>query len=307
MYEVIKEKFELCSIPNSYKRFDAIHPFDIYIGLNISSKKSLAIIANGKLENIESTKMINVSASQREDKKITITFDLLENEMSDLFYRFCSDIIESSKSLNKDIIQFVLKRWKNWIALFRNSITTILSEVEIKGLLGELIFLNTFMFKKYGYERSLNAWMGPELSHKDFEIDDTWYEIKTMNQNGITVKISSIEQLDSNYVGNLVVLMLEPSNIEVNSNISLNSYIEKIKTVIPKNLIPTFDMKLMKAKYKYEKDYDKYTYSFKNTTYYKVDKNFPRITKEKLPVGIVKTNYELLLESIESFKLENEM
>lgn len=307
MYEVIKEKFELCSIPNSYKRFDAIHPFDIYIGLNISGKKSLAIIANGKLENIESTKMINVSASQREDKKITITFDLLENEMSDLFYRFCSDIIESSKSLNKDIIQFVLKRWKNWIALFRNSITTILSEIEIKGLLGELIFLNTFMFKKYGYERSLNAWIGPELSHKDFEIDDTWYEIKTMNQNGITVKISSIEQLDSNYVGNLVILMLEPSNIEVNSNISLNSYIEKIKTVIPKNLIPTFDMKLMKAKYKYEKDYDKYIYSLKNTTYYKVDKNFPRITKEKLPIGIVKTNYELLLESIEPFKLESEM
>lgn len=307
MYDEIKEKFNTCCISNSYQRINSTHPFNIYLGLNEENKKSLSIIANGNIEEIESSRMIRVNIYQREDNKITISFDLLEEEMSDLFYRFCADIIESSELiLPKDIIHFTIQRWKGWILLFKNQLNTILNELEVKGLLGELIFLKNFLFKKYGYEKSLNAWMGPTLAHKDFEINDTWYEIKTINQNGIAVKISSIEQLDSNVDGELVVLFLERSNVEVSDSITLNSYIEEIKKELPQNLQPLFDIKLAQAKYKYEKDYDQYVYSLKNENHYIVNNRFPRIKKDILPIGIIKTNYELLLESLETFKVDGD-
>lgn len=304
MYEEIKEKFKFCNIKNSYKRINATHPLNIYIGLSGENNKSLAIITSGELEEIESSKLIKVSLFKRENNDITITFDLLDDAMKDLFYRFCADIIESLANVtNQDIIKFIAQRWKNWISLFKNPINDVLSEIEVKGLLGELIFLNDFMFKNYGYENSLNAWMGPSLAHKDFEINDTWYEIKTINQNSITVKISSLEQLDSTYDGNLVIITLERSNEEVASSITLNSYVDRIKSIIPSNLLPLINCKLGLAKYKYEKIYDQYVYSLKNICQYKVNEGFPKISKNNLPLEIVRVNYEILLESIEKFKI----
>jgi len=304
MYDVIKEKFNICQPQSSYQRINSTHPFDIYLGFSETNKKSLIIIAKGNIEEVESSRMISVNIYQRNDNNITISFELLEDEMSDLFYRFCADIIESSNSnLSKDIIHFAIQRWKDWISLFKNPLTSLLSELEVKGLLGELIFLNNFMFKKYGYEKSLNAWMGPTLAHKDFEINNTWYEIKTINQNGISVKISSIEQLDASVDGNLVVLFLERSNAATSTGITLNSYIEKVRNILPQNLHSLFDMKITQARYKYEKDYDQYYYSLKNEKHYIVNNDFPRLKKDILPKGIVKTSYELLLESIETFKI----
>lgn len=304
MYEEIKEKFKFCNIENSYKRINATHPLNIYIGLSGENNKSLAIITSGELEEIESSKLIKVSLFKRDNNDITITFDLLDDAMKDLFYRFCADIIESLANVtNQDIIKFIAQRWKNWISLFKNPINDVLSEIEVKGLLGELIFLNDFMFKNYGFENSLNAWMGPSLAHKDFEINDTWYEIKTINQNSITVKISSLEQLDSTYDGNLVIITLERSNEEVASSITLNSYVDRIKSIIPSNLLPLINCKLGLAKYKYEKIYDQYVYSLKNICQYKVNERFPKISKNNLPLEIVRVNYEILLESIEKFKI----
>lgn len=307
MYESVREKFEICSCNNGYKRFNDAHPIDIYIGLNEKHQKSLIIVSSGNIEDVESSRMINVCLSQREDNRLALSFDLLEDDMSDLFYKFCADIIESTKIYNKmNTINFVIQRWKDWISLFKNPINDLLSELEIKGLLGELIFLKDYMFEKYGIEKSLNAWMGPEMSHKDFEVNDTWYEIKTINQNGIDIKISSIEQLDSNSIGELVVIKLEKSNIETNLNISLNGYIVNLRNIIPEELISIFDRKIALAKYKYESDYDQYIYSLKNIVHYKVNNRFPRITKNSLPNGIIRVSYDILLDNIDEFKMVGE-
>lgn len=92
--------------------------------------------------------------------------------------------------------------------LFTKTRTSLLSENEIRGLLGELIFLKENMFKKYQMNRSIISWQGCEKAHKDFEINAEWYEVKTIRQNGDTVTISSIEQLDDEKDGKLVVIRI---------------------------------------------------------------------------------------------------
>ncbi|MCI8459856.1 MAG: hypothetical protein HFE81_00530, partial [Bacilli bacterium] len=45
MYNEVKNKFYEVNSPNNYKRINANHPIDIYLGLNKNLKKSLVIIA----------------------------------------------------------------------------------------------------------------------------------------------------------------------------------------------------------------------------------------------------------------------
>ncbi len=304
MYNEVKNKFYEVNSPNNYKRINANHPIDIYLGLNENLKKSLVIIAEGEYEEPQSSRLIVVSIFKREDEKVALSFDLLDNSFDDLFYRFCADILESTiESVSKNIIPFIVTRWYDWISLFKNPNDNLLSESEIKGLIGELYFLNEYMFKKYGYEKSLNSWMGPEMSHKDFEINKEWYEIKTINDNALSVKISSLEQLDSNIVGNLVIIKVEQNNQEVENTVSLNSYVNKIKGKLPSNLIYLFEKKLLTVKYFYNTDYNKYIYSIRSLSFYNVKDNFPKIKSDNLSRGIVKVSYEILLSEINEFKV----
>ena len=51
----------------------------------------------------------------------------------------------------------------------------------------------------------MKSWSGQELTHKDFSMENTWYEIKTIGCGQQNIKISSLEQLDSVYDGEIVV------------------------------------------------------------------------------------------------------
>lgn len=302
----LKEKFEKEIEAETFKRIDAIHPLDIYIGHNEKGNKTLIIVEFGQIEEVESTRMIDVSFTKRTDNKLSLAFSLLDDAMKDMFYSFCEDIVESSKNIEKEkAIQFIIRRWKDWINLFKNPYTTILTENEIRGLIGELIFLNEFMFEKYGIEKGLNSWIGSSKAHKDFEIEDTWYEVKTIRENALTVKIHSLEQLDSKNLGNLILIRLEPSNKSINEYIDLNGYVEKIKNkLINDKQKMLFLEKVKEIGYFYTEEYDKYTYRLKKIERYLVNSEFPKITKRELRDEIVRVTYDIKIDRIRSFKIE---
>lgn len=302
--EIIK-KFDELKGTIGYKRIDSNHPLDIYIGFDENGKKSFAIITDGEIDNVSSTKMIEVKFVKRTDERYNFSFSLIDSSMSDLFYIFCNDLISSSQNLKLiSPLKFVIERWKSWLNLFQSPHSLILNENEIRGLLGELVFLKNRMFIKYGIEKSIASWIGVNKAHKDFEIDDTWYEVKTISQNAITVKISSIEQLDSNIDGTLVVVKLEPTNYSVNDHLQLNKLINSIYELIDDEILKNeFTNKLITVGYYYAEEYDKYIYSNKGIEYYLVDEKFPRLKKEELKDGIVRVSYELYLNNLKDFRV----
>ncbi len=303
MIDILKKRLEECKNTNSYKRIDSLHPLDIYLGYDSNGKKSLVIVVTGEINEIESTKMIEVEITRRTDKKVNLSFSLIDEAVSELFFTFCEDIISSTRKI-KDIngFEFIVRRWKDWINLFKNPHTLILTENEIRGLLGELIILKNIMFRKYGVNKSIESWIGSSHAHKDFEIDDTWYEVKTIKENAITVKISSIEQLDSKTNGYLAIVKLEQSNRSIKNPISLNSYIDSILVEITENKTKeNFISKLNQVGYYYAEEYNKYIYSNKGIDRYLVDGDFPKLKKEDLQDGIVRVSYELYLNNIIRF------
>ena len=64
--------------------------------------------------------------------------------------------------------------------MFINAKRDLLSEFQILGLMGEILFLREFLIPKYGEKMALLGWSGQELTHKDFSYANEWYEIKTI-------------------------------------------------------------------------------------------------------------------------------
>lgn len=286
----------------SYSRFDGEHPFDVFLGIDQSGRKSLALVMSARRERITSTKTIDTQFFKRDDGKLMLCFSLIDDQLKDIFYKFCEDIIESTRLNNKeDGFAPAVDRWNTWINFFSKS-SLPLSENEVLGLIGEVYFLQNVMIDKYGKEIALDSYIGTDQAHKDFEVHDTWYEVKSIHNSVRTVKISSIEQLDANTTGNLEIITFDQSTTTYEGNITLNKLISGFRSTLDRKWQLLFDEKMRKASYLEDERYDEYNFLFVGIDEFTVTSDFPKLTKESLPSGITKASYEIDISAIQRFK-----
>lgn len=305
----LAERFENEKINRTYRRVDEIHNLDWYIGYNEEDKKSLVLIVNGEFKKYESTKFILVKLEKRVDEKMYLSFNLIDDKYKEIFFKFCEDIIETTRNIDNkcDVLDFILMRWNMWRFAFKNN-NKSLTENEIKGLIGEILFLKNVMIPQFGIERSINSWQGPLNYHKDYEINDKWYEIKTISDNSLIVKITSVQQLDNNEdkKGELVVITLSNTNKEIDNYITISNVIASVdKEIDNMDLKRIFWGKLNNFGYVYEEEYENYIYKLEKICRYDVlNECFPRITSANLKKGIVNVSYEISINELENFLLK---
>ena len=302
------EKFENERAKKTFRRIDESHTFDWFVGYNEIGNKCLVLISKGEVVTFDSTKFIKVTITKRiEDEKSMLIFELTDNMYTEIYIKLCEDLIETTRNRKNDnIFNFILNRWNMWKSTFKNSTLKSLSENEIKGLIGELLFLKEYMFNNYSFLESVKSWQGPENSHKDFEIDDTWYEIKTTNDSSLTVKINSAQQLESNMLGRLVIIKLTKSNELVDNAISLNKLIKEIDSKLEDVESNTkFWKKLDMFGYIYDEDYNNYSYKLYSLNQYDTShEQFPKIVSGDLKKGVSNVTYDIIIEQIEDFKIK---
>ena len=297
----IENKINLITQNSQYIRVSDSHPLELYIGKNEKGYPTLRyngifqpvkIVGNSILE-IKQVKTANY---------ISILFSYTSKENFSLFYNFCEDIInQTSDYFGNDGYIKIVNRYNQWKKMFYGNSKT-LSENEVIGLIGELLFLKDYCFPIYGISIGLNGWSGPEPTHKDFSYKNEWYEIKSINSFKNTVTISSIEQLDSLIEGKLVVYSFEKMSPSFNG-ISLNALVGMVSNMIQYETDKDiFFEKLKQVGYSYNEVYDNYVYNMINVDKYVVNAEFPKIKAEDLPNGIGKVQYEILLSLIEKFK-----
>ena len=286
----------------SYSRFDSEHPFDIYLGIDQRGRKSLALILDAKQEKVTSTKTISVQFFKRGDGKLQLCFGLEDDQLKDIFYKFCEDIIASTRLSKKEYgFSAVIDRWDTWIKFFSKTALP-LSEGEIIGLIGEIYFLQNFMTKKYGLDAALESYIGIDRAHKDFEIHDTWYEVKSIHNGVRSVKISSIEQLDSKKPGKLEIITFDQGTSTSEGNITINSIISGFKSTLDRKWQLLFDDKMRRTGYIEDERYEEYNYLFVRTDTYIVSDGFPLISKDIIPNGVTKASYEIDISAIQQYR-----
>lgn len=303
--EVLK-KFEKGALTHTYQRIDCEYKADIFLGYNDEGQMSMVITGNGKSVPVVSSKIICVRLNRREDGKLALSFDLLDNTYKSMFIVFCKDVILYCEKVgNEEAIHNGILRWKYWREMFGKKKTSILESAEIKGLLGELIELRDFFIKKWGVKKAVASWMGPLLGHKDFELDGTWYEIKCINENAVQVTVSSLEQLESDINGHLVIVKLENTSSLSNNSVNLNKIVMSVVDKIsdPDDL-DIFRTKLDNIGFVFDAEYDNYNFFHKGTQRYCVNERFPKISRSQLNSTISNVKYTILLEGISEFKEE---
>lgn len=304
MFDLIESKFEQERDNHTYRRIDAEHPISIYLGYNNKGYKSMVITEQGIDVNVASTKIIEATLTKRPDQKLSLEFALVDNKFSNMYYRFCDDIIVSCRNIqNIKAINFIINRWNAWRLMFHNIGNECLSDSMVMGLVGELLFIEKVMEPKYGINRSIKAWVGPLGNPKDFMIDDIWYEIKTTTHSSDRIKISSIEQLDSDKSGLLNIIRIEKTSLEDKLSVNLNRQIDLIKQKIEDTgVLYDFLYKLTNIGYCYNEDYDSKCYKYTSIEKYNVDDKFPRMHRENIPRAVSKIQYEILIPDIQQFR-----
>ena len=276
----------------------------LYIGRDDDARYSFDFRGKFKPVKISSSDVIAVE-QYKERELLTLRFSLENNDLLEYFCTFCQDLLESVRVTNNDESAYhtLRSRYYSWRQLFRPD-NARMTESEMMGLIGELLFLRDYMIQEKGIDVALDSWMGPEKTHKDFSDQKNWFEVKTISFGKESVRISSIEQLDSDVDGTLVVYELEKMSPSY-EGIKLNQLVNNIMALLTNtSQREIFMAKLQLFNFDFSNEHDALVYVLRNRSMYKVDtENFPRLHRIMLPTAISRVQYELLLSEIEPYKL----
>lgn len=237
-----------------------------------------------------------------------ITFILLDNELDEVFALFIENIYESINDLETEsmVINQIIDSIAKWKKLFDKIKSTLLTEEQQKGLIGELMFINESLEHGVQNESIIENWFGPDYYNKDFIINNKGFEIKTTTQDRPTIKISSEQQLDKQDLG--ILYLIQYNLEETKSNgFTLPELINKVRVEISANYIlkSKFDEKLIQIGFN-DDDSAKYETKYKliKKNIYNVNDDFPKITKSTLPKGIFNSIYNIETLVLDKFKIE---
>lgn len=302
MVEDLNQKLEYLKKDRMFRRVNSSHPIDIFIGYDDDGRATMSVKENGKNKKVKSTKYIEATLTKNINQDMYLNFTLLDESMYSIFLRFCDDLIISSINVKKqNAINFMIDRWNIWRNIFKDKNTKVLTDKEIVGLIGELLFLEK-LIKKIGEKNAIESWNGPNKTSKDFELEDSWYEIKTKNRTSLDITISSIEQLDSEINGYLVVNSIEKASSLNENSINLNKIVNRIlNTLSNYDVKLKFMDKLLEIGYLECDYYDDINYTVLKTEIYLVEKDFPRMRESDLKDGIIGISYKIVIEMIKRF------
>lgn len=302
----IKSIFEQFSNANFFSRIDNSHPLDIHIGLDDRGRKAIELRSAFTPKKVSGTSAIEVNQYKRPEYN-TIRFSLCDEEISGLYYKFCDDLVEQTREL-KDKSQgysAIIGRFFQWKKMFVSSKNNFLTEPQIMGLIGEILLMKDYLSKRIGLTEALRSWSGQELTHKDFSFNNTWIEAKAISRGSPNVKISSLEQLESDTCGELAIHSLEKMSTAYNG-VTLNKLILETRRIFSSGEEQdSFMSKVALQGYEYNNYYDDFVYEISDFKRYKVDLDFPKLTVRDVPSAIRKAAYEVSLMAISQFEIKD--
>lgn len=291
---------------DSFQRADEAHILDIFLGIDHMSRYTMFFICDSQPDQLTSSQMVSVFVGQRGDGRWGISFALNDNSFQDVFFHLCSDIIESSRYVPSKTAGalYVGRRYSQWQDMLSKYRKGILSETEIKGLIGEMVFLKNYLLPHYG-DSAVDAWIGPEMADQDFVFSSLWYEVKATTSGAEAIRISSVEQLDIDIDGELIIVYLDKTSRVNEGKITINQlYIDILNLLKEDSVKQRFNTILLKRGYYNRSEYDEIAFQLSDISRYQVSQDFPCIRRNNVPNAVATVNYNLLVSAISSFLIK---
>lgn len=289
------------------KKIPINSPLEVFFGYNFDGNLRLSFMSKSIPPQIQSTKILHVFQGRESNSTYWTSFDLMNDDLKDAYFSFCENMIDSVTDVNDEntALSILKRRFITWKTLFRNGNGTEISRERLLGLFGELKTITDVIGPKYGIDKAILAWGGPDMQSKDFTIENTWYETKTIGANSDRIHISSITQLASELAGHLVVVRAE----EVSAEFSGQSFsiIDLVKGILLK--ITNEDIENIFVEKIQSLGIDIYgnemanRFNLRALDVYTVSDGFPRITDDSINYPeIIELSYSISVAGIERFK-----
>lgn len=215
----------------------------------------------------------------------------------ELFQVLSEDLVRCCCQLPKgqDAFERVTARLGQWQRLLSKDRSGLLSDQEVRGLFGELSFLEQELLPRFG-ARAIEFWNGPGGAPQDFAIGTTVFEVKTRSGAGpAKVRISSPEQLWAALPEMFLCVYFLAEGMPGGK--SLVQLVQGVREAIKTSeFLPLFEQKLEAARYLDLPEYDSPLFRATQFQTFQVAEGFPAITPAAVPVGVSHVSYDLSLE-----------
>lgn len=288
---------------NGFRRVEAAGPLEWFAGYADNLEPTLMIRSRCEPALLRASKSLDVTKGKH-SRGWTLSFRLTDPEQRTVFGEFCAMLVNCTSNVADEAaaLRRVQTEYRHWGRLLQRK---TLNESETKGLMGELLYILEILRAGVSPMTVLEAWLGPLGSVKDFEFADRWCEVKTITASADNVTISSLEQLDSDNVGQLVVHRIDKASPGQAGAQSLADVVQLIENMIAESpaAAALYEDRLNSAGYSHTSEAAQQTYVLIETKHYKVDESFPRLSPASVPPAVVGTKYQLNLAGIDTWML----
>lgn len=247
---------------------------------------------------------ISLRAGGSSLQRLVVALDRAENQ--DLFSVLCHSLLATLMRAESEVEAFTLvfghlRRWKAFLV---GGSAGLLADWQIRGLFAELTFLGRLM-GRFGPDKAVLFWCGPEKLHQDFIFSDSGVEVKSLSgRERNSVRISSEDQLEAAGDRRLFLWLVSLTDgMDFPEGVSLNELIRRIdESLNEPESIDRFHTLLRQYGYAPRTEYDVSRFKVQREDCFKVVNGFPRLTRARLPAGIMRVSYEIALEAIEQYR-----
>lgn len=301
-------------------KFMALPGYDMQvmglIGLK-DARPTLLLISDVAFPELESSAAIEVTYQQEKGAGHYLFLTVTDQKFEDLFGKFCTDLLSimDGASDSGAAISRMACRYEAWRNFWKRP-QGELSEEQVRGLVGELLYFKRCLDKGMSPDAVVHAWIGPHGGDQDFVFTNSWAEIKTIRQGTNEVQISSIEQLvnpsriaeQDGIVGHLAIIRLHSDPVGddcITLSKLYNSILDQLEAYphAAVNFMNSVDM--IGADIKGGSKENKLRLKVLEFSLYDVNKNnFPRIIRdETIPSAVTKLKYSLSIPALEQWKI----
>lgn len=285
---------------------------DLFIATDTDGYRCLLLFLpteiDAKINGVDKAKL---ELTYLKDKNV-IVIKLIDLDFIDLF----NDLILSLFSKIKDLSEaeysykeFVYSFYK-WADFFEDKLKPKLSHEEIKGLFGELFFLNGLLehSNPINVNSILESWKSPYDTSHDFVFETKNIEVKTKEQSKLFVKISSEHQLEKKFDKGLELMVISVKVDLVNGH-SIHDVLNKVVRYLRTNSGEASILyKALRQKgltIESAKQYNNHKFKvIKSNLYNCMKEDFPLLSKTNIPPEITGLSYKLRVNTLSNCLIE---
>mgnify|MGYP001335273781 CR=1 FL=1 len=287
------------------RRADATHPYDFFWALDAKGRK-LFLYRGSELDTECITPCLKgVAVEQTSDRLI---LRLIDGSTEDIFTALCRSLLNRTRRVPSAtlVADVVLRHVEMWQRFFGRSNAGLLSDQELRGLFGELSFLQSELMPRFGHSAVL-FWNGPTGAPQDFTVGTAAFEVKTRRVGGpAAVTISSAPQLWP--LGgslHLVCYGIGDALEQGDTAQSPAALVDDIRASLANaEARDTFEDRLLQAGYVDRPEYANRFFAISPARFFEVREGFPRIVAEHVPAGVRSVQYVLELQAFLPFENE---